>query len=137
MTLTVLATWPSRVRSPLPGVVDSNTGPCLESTLTAPPCAAASPRSLHRAHACRFSSRLRQQLEGRVARGRRPERRRRRASRHGKVALHGELEPVEIRFQDLGLLLVGNWANPTLLAAAPLLERDRAAGGGVSHPLRV
>src|SRR3989304_345856 len=48
----------------------------------------------------------RQELEDRVADGERPERFRRRPGGHGEIALDSEPEAVEIRLEDLRLLLV-------------------------------
>src|SRR5439155_2423215 len=75
------------------------------------------------------------QLEDGVAGSQRAEILGWRTCRHREVALHGELESVEVGLQHLGLLPISQDPHPELFATAALPERDPPARPGVSNPL--
>src|SRR5205823_1935247 len=57
------------------------------------------------------------------------------AGAHREVALHGELVAIEVRLQDVELLVAGHGADAEMSAARASREHDRAGGLGVAHPL--
>ena len=78
----------------------------------------------------------RKQLEHGIAPSQVDECRRRRAGRHGKIALNGELEPVQIGLQDLRLLSVGDGSKSKSPPLPPFLQGDFSGGFGIEDPLR-
>src|SRR5690349_13152187 len=58
------------------------------------------------------------------------------AGRDRKVALHGELEAVDVVFEDWGFLRVRHGAQSELADRCAVLERHASARFGVEHPLR-
>src|SRR5260370_41866106 len=58
------------------------------------------------------------------------------AGRHRKVALHGQLELVEIVFEDRGFLRIRHGAESEFADRCAVLERHASARFGIEHPLR-
>src|SRR5207247_1912724 len=85
---------------------------------------------------CPFAA-PRQRLEDRIPRGDGYEALARRARGDREVALHGHLEAIQVGFQHLRLLRIGEGPQPPRLAPQALAQRDLPARARVPDPLRL